>query len=250
MSTRGIADIVFVIDASASMRPCIDALRASIGSFVSSLDGPNAGSFDLQLEFIALKVDPHQRTFMFNSSHERDVLDTLYKEGASGRAKFWSKPAPFMKALQGVSIGADEDTYIALDVALDLPWREARGCHRVVVLLTDEAPETGFEPDQRKQRAMDLVRKMNDLRVKLFMVGPYSDMLVELQAADGADYLQIPDADVGSGLSRTDFGKILGAIAKSVSVSSNQSSPKPVARALFGQDNWGAGTGFDLEGSR
>src|SRR3954467_14180907 len=34
--TRGVADIVFLIDISGSMRPCIDALRRNIETFVDS----------------------------------------------------------------------------------------------------------------------------------------------------------------------------------------------------------------------
>jgi von Willebrand factor type A domain len=35
--TRGVADIVFLIDVSGSMRPCIDALRSNIETFIDSL---------------------------------------------------------------------------------------------------------------------------------------------------------------------------------------------------------------------
>ena len=35
--TRGVADIVFLIDVSGSMAPAIDALKANIGTFVESL---------------------------------------------------------------------------------------------------------------------------------------------------------------------------------------------------------------------
>src|SRR6187551_2802577 len=35
--TKGVADIVFVVDISGSMAPCIDALRKNIESFIDSL---------------------------------------------------------------------------------------------------------------------------------------------------------------------------------------------------------------------
>jgi hypothetical protein len=43
--TKGVADLVFVVDVSGSMAPCIDALRKNIESFIDSLsrgDGNNA----------------------------------------------------------------------------------------------------------------------------------------------------------------------------------------------------------------
>ena len=57
-STRGSADIVFVIDGSASMRPCIDALKSKIKSFVQSLQSVNTGGFDVRLEFISIAASP------------------------------------------------------------------------------------------------------------------------------------------------------------------------------------------------
>ncbi len=251
MPNRGIADVVFVIDASASMGPCIGALKSSIAAFASSLDGPNAGSFDLRLEFIAMKVDPKAQSYLVNSSRSDNPWQVLYGEsGQAAPSELWSTPSQFRQALARIEVGADEDSLMALDFALDLPWRTASGCHRVVVLLTDEPPETGFEPAERRTMTASLVRKMNDLRVKLFMVGPYSETLVELQQADGADYLQIQDADIGRGLATVDFRKVLAAIAKSISVTSTQQAPKSVERALFGQDGWGSGGAFDMHGSR
>src|SRR5688500_16258060 len=35
--TKGVADIVFVVDVSGSMKPCIDALRVNIEAFIDSL---------------------------------------------------------------------------------------------------------------------------------------------------------------------------------------------------------------------
>ena len=36
--TKGVADIVFVVDISGSMSPCIDALRRNIETFIDSLE--------------------------------------------------------------------------------------------------------------------------------------------------------------------------------------------------------------------
>lgn len=105
-----------------------------------------------------------------------------------------------------------------------------------MVLLTDEPPETGALPEARRRKVPDLILKINDLRVKLFLVGPYSETFAELQAADGSDYLQIEDGDVGNGLASVDFRKVMGSIAKSISVASLQATPKSAKRALFGQD--------------
>lgn len=253
MPNRGAADVVFVIDASGSMMPCIEALKANIAAFASSVEGPNAAGFDLRLEFVALKVDPKRMTYIVDTSRcpSPTAFQALYSRDQEGEREkhFWSTPKVFVERLTTIQVGADEDSLMALDFALDLPWRKASSCHRVVVLLTDEPPETGVEPVARKAQASALVQKINDLRVKLFMVGPYSDIMVELQSADGADQVQIDDDDVGGGLASVDFTKVMGAIAKSISVASLQSVPRPVKRALFGQDAWVMTDTFDMHGS-
>ena len=252
MSARGTADVVFVIDASASMGPCIDALRANIASFASSVCGSNAGSFDLRLEFVALKVDSKAGIYNALASRTGNAIDAIYNSGSPRHAGLlWSGPEEFLSGLDRIRVGADEDNLMALDMALDLPWRQASACHRVVLLLTDEPPEAGAMPADRRSKVTALIEKINDLRVKLFIVAPYSETLAELQAADGADYLQIQDDDVGKGLATVDFRKVMGAIAKSISVASLQTMPKPVSRALFGQDRMtDTDRPMDMHGSR
>ncbi|HOI54324.1 MAG TPA: VWA domain-containing protein [Phycisphaerae bacterium] len=41
---KGIVDIVFLIDATGSMQPCIDALKANISTFIDTLTTPNANN--------------------------------------------------------------------------------------------------------------------------------------------------------------------------------------------------------------
>jgi len=248
MPAKGIADVVFVIDASGSMKPCINALRANIGTFADSLYA-NSVDFDLRLEFIALRVDPTESTFKIESSRSDEVWGDLYLKSDGGQgssSKFWSNAEDFRKGLERVQVGADEDSLVALDFALDLPWRTAAACHRIVVLLTDEPVETGFQPEVRATMASKLVGKLVDLRIKLFIVGPYSPVFVELSAADGAEFTEIKDEEVGKGLATTDFRKVLGTITKSISVASLQSIPKSAKRGLFEQERWSHHSRFDL----
>ena len=248
-STRGSADIVFVVDGSASMRPCIDALKSKIKSFVHSLQSANTSGFDVRLEFISIAASPTPdgsgATYRVLSSTGPDVFDRLYKI-RSGNAPFWASSVDqFEAALSEIKPEGDEDNLLALDMALDLPWREDSASHRMVVLLTDEPPETGCFPRDSASLAPALVEKLNALRVKLLMVAPYSEILVELQCADGADYIQLEDHEIDSGLSGVDFGKIFDVIAKSVSVETLQGHFKAAPQALFGQDKFGRGGFWD-----
>ncbi len=245
-------DIVFVIDASRSMRPCIDALRDNIGRFVSSLAGPNSRRADTRLEFVALKVDPKSQVYGVETCRRSgcDLVQSLYGNGCIQASQFWAEPAEFTRALATIETGADEDTLLALDFALDLPWRPARSCCRAIVLLTDEPIETGFDPEMRRRQVEELRSKLVDSRVTLFIVAPYSEMLVDLALADRCDYITLKERQIGNGLADVDLTCVLSHVSKSISLSTAQSSETRVQRALFAQDQWVAGGPLDLEGSR
>ena len=190
-----------------------------------------------------MSVSPEQHACKIYSSTGDNVLNRLYHL-APGQRSFWSSaPEDFEAALEDVVPSGDEDNIIALDMALDLPWRQDEACHRLVVLLTDEPPETGYEPKDRAAKVPQLIEKLNALRVKLLVVSPYSDIYAEIQAADGADYIQLEDDEVDGGLSGFDFNMLFDVITKSVSVGTLQGDFKSVDRGLFNQDKWISGAG-------
>jgi hypothetical protein len=59
MSARGSADVVFVVDASRSVEPCIEGVKRHVSGFIEVFrDDPNH-TWDLRLEFVA--HDDHAR---------------------------------------------------------------------------------------------------------------------------------------------------------------------------------------------
>lgn len=244
MSTKGVADVVFCIDASQSMAPCFDALRKHIGKFVEGLKADANTSWDLRLDFLAHAASNSRQGILFRQSslYHANAVDGLYARSQSGRF-FTANIAEFCNGLSAVETQGDEATLIALDSSLDFPFRPASTCHRVVVLLTDEPLETGLLiPEQREQIAA-IIEKIQSLRVMLFMVGPESPGFDKIAAADRSEYDVIGTQN--RGLTDVDFAKVLSGIGRSVSVSSvqGQDATIRVRRALFGQDRWGAGYG-------
>jgi hypothetical protein len=71
--------------------------------------------------------------------------------------------------------------------------------------------------------------------VKLFVAAPDSAALDALACADGVEWETV---DGGDGLSGIDFQKLLGQMAKSISVASRQSAGDDTPRPLYGQDRW------------
>jgi hypothetical protein len=232
-----VVDLVFCLDVSDSMKPCIHGVREHVGAFLEGLHANGQWRLDWRLDFLAHACDSSGAPFRPTNIRRTgmDLLRSLY--GGVNSDFFATELDPFRTALDGLSVGGDEATLIALDLALDFPWRPRTECHRVVACLTDEPVETGARVKDQTDKVPALIEKIQALGVMLFLVAPESPAFEQLSEADRSEY-QVVDA-VGDGLSRVDFSKILARIGRSVSVAHPQlGDGAPVQRALFGQDRW------------
>ncbi len=247
MTTRRVLDVVFCLDASASMQPCIDSVRAHIGDFLAGLTSANSqAQWDWRVDFVAhsagqIGTQIDQIVFDFRSLFEESsaqLIDSLYKPQTSGR--FFTRDLDeFRRGLAALATNGDETPLVALDCCLDFPWREAAQCHRVVIMLTDEAFETGIYQSEQLALLPKLVRKIQSLRVLLYLVAPESSAFNKLAEVEKSEYETVDL--VGNGLVGVDFKLLLTQIGKSVSVSTNQGITKGIEeRGLFGQARWGA----------
>lgn len=239
MSTKGIADVVFCIDASASMQPCINSVRTNLASFVDGLKTDQQVEWDLRLDFVAhcASASTSGAVYRHRSLHNDECWEALYKTSQGGRF-FTNDRNEFRNGLARIAVQGDEAALVGLDFALDFPWREAVGCHRVIIMLTDEPLEQGVEVDTQKKLLSSLIEKIQTLHVMLFLIAPESPGFEKLSETDKSEWEVV--ANLGDGLAGVDFRKVLGYIGKSVSKSNvQQSLPKPVKRGLFGQAGWG-----------
>lgn len=245
MSTRRTADIIFCLDSSASMRPCFDAVRKNIGSLIAGLKSDGQTSWDIRFDFVAYsasETDGGEMVFGMRSlrANGLKLIEALYGQQPTSDVLFTSDVEEFRRGLSDLKAGGDEASFVALDTALDFPWRDAVTAHRTLILLTDEALETGVGVRQQTELIPALIEKIHRLRVVLHLVSPTSIAFDQLSAADKSEYTVVDDAQ--HGLANVDFAQTLAAIGKSISASTLQSLPGSSAarRALFGQDSWSA----------
>lgn len=238
MSARGVADVVFCLDRSGSMQPCLEAVKAHVADFVRGLGADGQRQWDLRFDFVAHYAAPGDRgraVFGMSSVFNDCVIDPLYC-GDQGRL-FTNDPVEFAKAIGQITVIGDEAPLFALDTCLDFPWRDAAECHRVVVMLTDEPLEDGLCVDEQLRLMPDVIQKIRDLRVMLFLVGPESAAFDRLATVERSEYEVC--GRVGDGLATVDFGRVLAGIGKSVSASRTQGGPRVAPRrGLFGQASW------------
>lgn len=250
MAGRKCADIVFLLDASGSMTPCLEAVKNNIRRLSEFFKSDGQNVWDIRFEFVAHSSWEDLYQLQTHALKGAELAEAVYKP-QTGRADslFTKDVAKFQAALAEVNSQGDETTLVALDTALDLPWRPAESCHRAVICLTDEAIETGEKVSFQKGQIENLIRKIHSKRIKLTILAPQSDAFDMLSMADRCEYE--PVGGKSDGLRNTNFSKLMESIGKSVSVSQSTASGATAPLPLYGQDRWVAGSGrFGVDGSR
>jgi len=221
-SVKGVADIVFCVDCTGSMTPCIEQLKTQIGTFISELENPidqNQRKIDWQLRVIGFRDLNSDAVPWIN----RDSPMTASLEEARAQ----------LAALSAEGGGdAPESALDALWFAVaKTEWRPM--CTKVVVLFSD-AP------------ALD---RLHDSTVAAGAVGSDVSAVAQLLAEKGIwvrifaaacpawTELRIPKAvfqDVGgvAGLESVDFSEVLKVLAKTVSQASQADAAQGVTEAV------------------
>jgi len=175
--TRGVADIVFLIDISGSMKPCIDALRANIELFIDFLSAGNAneglrdwrGKVVGYRDFDAAEGDGLpwivDNPFVRNASDMKNQLGWL--EAAGGG----DEPESLLDALYTVS------TMDALPKGVQaedpVKWRYRSDAARVVIVFTDASfKETMSIPQARGGSLQDVANAVMANRIILSLFAP------------------------------------------------------------------------------
>lgn len=235
-------DIVFVLDASESMQPCFDQLKKHLAEIIRPLQG-NASKvrFGLVAQSAGVRGGKAVYAHHFLCGSGPEALKQLYSlppgDHDERSSFFTDQPNRFIEALAGIKPGGNEETLIALDIALDFPFGSAQNTRRVIAVFSDEPLEKGVAEGANNARIPELIGKIQSRKIQLFAALPASPGANKLAEADQSE-LEIVTG--GDGMKDVDFKCLLQQMGKSISVSTVQSSGEPAyARAVFGQDRWG-----------
>jgi hypothetical protein len=239
-------DVVLVIDASASMKPCIDQLRCHLRELIKPMQGA-VGQVRFGLVAVnALKTkDGTGIVYPISTlaSNYAQSSQAIYRSGSNQDELLTDNPDRVIECLESIQLQGDENNLLALDMALDHPFGPVSTTKRVVALFSDEPLEAGIERLAPGKHIPALIEKIHQRRVKLFCALPLSDWASELSQASGSE---IEAIDGGQGLASVNFRALLGQMGKSISVSSMQGGlEEKYQRALFGQDRWGVRDDID-----
>lgn len=212
------ADIVFCIDATYSMQPCFDSVKAEVDTFVSGLQ--SKADVDFRLRLIAYRDlhDPGARN---------DPPWTI--------TSFTNSVDEFRNALASVTAsgGGDlpESTLDALYLALHSPWRPNK-THKTIVLLTDDDTHPKLAASTYNRPDNDVYRVIQDFQTlrhaMLYMVLPeyplYTQIEQSMKAADRKILAQwVPkakDDERYKGLRAVPWSALLKMLGETISLTS------------------------------
>ena len=228
----GIADIVFLIDATGSMRPCIDALRDNINKFIDMLTDTTGNGSPVTdwrarvvgyRDFIAdgstsygwLNDNPFTR----DVSALRSQLAALTPRGGG------DVPESLLDAMMTVATAGSIDLQATGDEENSNKWRTPGSAARIVIVFTDATYHPTMSiPGYEGAGVKDLYNIYNQEHIKPYLFVPSDGSYVMLgrfkgailtQCGEGCDGLRSVTQD------QAKFQMLLDQLAKGVSQSAS-----------------------------
>jgi hypothetical protein len=228
---RGVVDMVFLLDVTGSMQPCIEALKSNIAMFIESLttkDPQNPSPVkDWRAKVVGYRdydADPEplvDNPFVRTSSELREQLAGLRAMGGG------DEPESLLDALYKVAtIGQAEK-----GAQTDNPytWRYRSSAARVVVIFTDAPYKARMSlPEAKGGGFDDVVNVIQANRIILSIFAPELPCYNQLSLIDKSEWDAIPldgkspqEALAKFTSDQENFRNTLKQLAKSVSKSAD-----------------------------
>jgi len=189
--TKGVADIVFLIDVSGSMAPVIDALRRNVEVFIDSLstgDANNAAPVkDWRGRVVGYRDAEHDRDWYVDNPFVRDAV-ALKAQLAALRAEGGAdEPESLLDALY--RIATMEATPKGAQGEEPTKWRYRSDAARVVVVFTDASfKETLVIPEAKGGSLQDVANVVMANRIILSIFAPNFEVYDRLSQIDKSEW--------------------------------------------------------------
>ena len=189
--TRGVADIVFLIDVSGSMAPVIDALKQNIGTFVDSLSKGEGNNVSPVRDWRAKAVgyrDFEEDAEPFIDHPFVDDVEALRAQLAGLRAEGGGdEPESLLDALYRIAnMGQTDKGAQSYDPGR---WRYRSDAARVVVVFTDASYKPTMSiPEATGGGLPDVVNAIINNRVILSLFAPDMPGYDEMSMIDKSEW--------------------------------------------------------------
>ena len=193
--TKGVADLVFVVDVSGSMAPCIDALRRNIEAFIDSLsrgDANNAAPVrDWRGKVVGYRdieaADHEGLPWIVDNEFVRDAGALKAQLGALQAAGGGDEPESLLDALYKVA--SMEATPKGAQGEEPGKWRYRSDAARVVIVFTDASfKETMGLPEAKGGSLQDVANLVMANRIILSLFAPNFEGYDRLSQIDKSEW--------------------------------------------------------------
>jgi hypothetical protein len=193
--TKGVADIVFVVDISGSMAPCIDALRKNIEIFIDSLsqgDANNAAPVrDWRGKVVGYRdieaAAGEGLPWIVDNAFVRDAGDLKAQLGGLEASGGGDEPESLLDAL--FTVASMEATPKGSQSEDPGKWRYRSDAARVVIVFTDASfKETMSVPTAKGGSLQDVANAVMANRIILSLFAPNFEGYDRLSQIDKSEW--------------------------------------------------------------
>jgi hypothetical protein len=205
---KGVVDIVFLLDVTGSMQPCIDALKNNVKLFIDTLTTKDANNSSPVKDWRAkvvgyrdVEVDANwfeDAPFVHDVTTLKAQLDRLTAGGGG------DEPESLLDALYKLANMGQMDKGAQLED--QNKWRYRSGAARVVVVFTDASfKERLALPEAKGGTLDDVINALQTNKIILSLFAPQFDCYNRLAEIDKSEYM--PVGEPGNVKALDDFTK-------------------------------------------
>jgi hypothetical protein len=189
---KGIVDIVFLIDITGSMQPCLDALKNNIGLLVDTMvnPGPNADNVvkDWRIKICGYRdaaADGSQwweeKPFRTDVTQVRADLATLEAKGGGDEPESLLDGLWKIAKMESVAQGAQ---------AMENAWRDRHDAARCVIVFTDASTHMQTSiPEANGAQFADVNNAIRESKLRISLYAPEAPCYMDdLSQIDGIEY--------------------------------------------------------------
>jgi len=193
--TKGVADIVFVVDVSGSMAPCIDALRQNIETFVGSLSSGDANNAapvkDWRAKVVGYRdieaAESDGLPWIVDNQFVRDPAELKAQLAGLQASGGGDEPESLLDTLYKVA--TMEATAKGAQTIEPGKWRYRSDAARVVVVFTDASfKETMSIPEAKGGSLQDVANVVMANRIILSVFAPNFEGYDRLSQIDKSEW--------------------------------------------------------------